>query len=739
MNVAATFLIAACLRASVAGSDLPMSLAGFHPERRDAQIAYETALNSVPQSARLRAHHEMLCQEPHVAGSEGDHRTIERLAAYFEGLGLEVQTQWLSVYLSRPISAELSIVEAPAVHAFAGSLGAIGPDSPLLLGTTEPPLAEDLATQDPRLPIAFNAFSASGDVTARVVYANYGTKADFQTLRAAGVDVKGAIVLARYGGNYRGFKARYAQDAGAVGLIMYSDPGDSGYARGPTYPGGGWAGPHQVQRGSIVTMDRPGDPLTPGIAAVEDLPDDQRLDPDTLDLPRIPVQPVGWDAAARILERMTGRPVAETPGCERWQGALPLTYRIDGGDGLRVRLAVEQERGLVRTANVVATLRGSTHPEQKVIVGCHHDAWGFGAGDPMAGLMLILESARSFAELAARGERPERSILFCAWGAEEYGIVGSTEWVEANLDDLSENGIAYLNLDMATMGDNFWASASPSLKSLIIDAAKAVPHCRQLHDERTTSVHDDWLARTGRGEPTSLEPTMGTLGGGSDHVAFYCHAGIPSMAIGSSGARGSSYHSNYDTLTWYHAVVGDDYRPAVMNTRMANVLLARLARADIVPLDFSRYASDLEPQVRALTGRLEAAGLEREARMLAAKAKALSASNDVLNSALRAATTPQQFEPLIGADAMLRLMERRLIAPEGLPGRPFFRSVWAAPDSTSGYSAWLLPGIVGALEAEDPQALGRAVEQLDRAITGLMQARDAIASQIAQREAGAAR
>lgn len=736
MNAAALLAITVCLTAAAAGSDLPASLAAFHPDRRDAQVAYETALNAVPRSERLRTHHEMLCQEPHVAGSEGDLRTIERLAAYFADLGLEVETQWLRVYLPRPISAELSIVRAPAVSAFVGSLGAIEPDNPLLLGTTEPPLDEDRYTQDSRLPIAFNAFSGSGDVTARIIYANYGTKADFDTLRATGVDVRGAIVLARYGGNYRGFKARYAQEAGAVGLIMYSDPGDSGYARGPTYPEGGWAGPHQVQRGSIVTLDRPGDLLTPGVAAVEDLPDDQRLDPDTLDLPRIPVQPIGWDAAARILERMTGRPVAETPGCEHWQGALPLTYRVDGGDGLLVRLAVEQERGLMRTANIVATLRGGTHPEQKVIVGCHHDAWGFGAGDPMAGLMLVLESARSFAELASRGERPERSILFCAWGAEEFGIIGSTEWVEANLDDLAQNGVAYLNLDMATMGDNFWASASPSLKSLIIDASKAVPHCRQPSGA-TTSVFDDWLARTGRGEPTSLEPTMGTLGGGSDHVAFYCHAGIPSMAIGSGGARGSSYHSNYDTLAWYHAVVGEDYRSAVMNTRITNVLLARLARADIVPLDIARYATDFEPQLRAVADRLEAAGFESEARLLAANAKALTASKDALNTALRAASTPEQFEPLMGADATLRLMERQLIAEDGLPGRPFFRSVWAAPDPTSGYSAWLLPGIVEALEARDAKAIRAAVEQLDRAITGLVRARDAIMSDIAKASAAA--
>jgi len=738
MNAAATLAITACLCAPAAGGDVPASLAAFHPDRRDAQVAYETALNTVPRSERLRAHHEMLCQEPHVAGSEGDLRTIERLAAYFADLGLEVETQWLRVYLSRPISAELSIVRAPAVNAFAGPLDPIGRESPLMLGTIEPPIDEDRSTHDPRLPIAFNAFSASGDVTARVVYANYGTKADFDTLRAAGVDPRGSIVIARYGGNYRGFKARYAQDAGAVGLIMYSDPADSGYARGPTYPGGGWAGPHQVQRGSIVTLDRPGDTLTPGIAAVEDLPDDQRLDPETLDLPRIPVQPVGWDAAARILERMTGRPVGETPGCERWQGALPLTYRVEGGEGLLVRLAVQQERGLVRTANVVATLRGSTHPEQKVIVGCHHDAWGFGAGDPMAGLMLVLESARSFAELAARGERPERSILFCAWGAEEHGIIGSTEWVEANLDDLTANGIAYLNLDMATMGDNFWASASPSLKSLIIDASKTVPHCRQRSGP-TTSVYDDWLARTGRGEPTSLEPTMGTLGGGSDHVAFYCHAGIPSMAIGSSGARGSSYHSNYDTLAWYHAVVGEDYRSAVMNTRMTNVLLARLARADIVPLDVSRYATDLEPQVRALAGRLEAAGLANEAQRLATKARALSESGSALFTALRGATTAEQFERLVDADAVLRTMERRLIAPEGLPGRPFFRNVWAAPDSTSGYSAWVLPGIVGALEANDTRVVRAAIDQLERAITEMIRSRDQIVELIAQPDAGAAR
>lgn len=714
MPLVVTAIVAATLvPVTLAADPTPFSLACFHPDRRTSQLAYESALNVGVDPAQLRAHHEMLGDEPHIAGTEGDLKVIKELEDYFRGLGLQVETQWLKVYLSRPISAELSIVEAPA----AGDAKAITAESPMLLGTTEPPVDGDPYSRDSRLTLAWNAYSGSGDVTAEVVYANFGTIDDFKTLADAGVSVKDKIVLARYGGNFRGYKAKFAQEAGAAGLVIFTDPAEA--LQGPSYPQGGWATPTQVQRGSILTLDAPGDPLTPGFAATEDIPDSTRLDPEKINFPKIPVQPVGWDAAQRILERMSGKSVADVQGCEKWAGGLKLTYRVEGGSGLKVRLNVKQDRGLVRTANVVATLQGTSSPFEKVIVGCHHDAWGFGASDPLAGLMLVLESARVFAEQAKLGNRPERTIQFAAWGAEEFGIIGSTEWVEGHTQDLELNGIAYLNLDMATMGDRFWAASSPTLKTLIADATKTVPHCRKAEDGTEQTVYQEWMSRGGTREKPILEPDIGSMGGGSDHVGFLCNAAVPSMAIGTHGARGTSYHSNYDTLSWYHAVVGDDYLPAQMNTRVVNVLLARLARADIPPMDVSRYARDLDVHLAALEARAKDRQVTVDFAALRASADRFRAPAELVVKRITESQTKEQFEAMKWLPLTTRRIERNLLVVQGLPGRPFYRSLWASPDADSGYSAWMLPGIAAAIEKHDDKAIRRAVAMCTEAFNNL--------------------
>lgn len=680
------------------------SLSRFLPERREAYQQYERALNAIPAPDKLRAHHELLADEPHVAGTEGDHRTIADLETYFRGLGLDVETQWLKVYLSRPISAEVSIINPNA--------------PPTILGTTEPPLDEDPYSRDPRLTIAWNAYSGSGDVTAEVIYANRGTKEDFDTLRKAGIDYTGKIIIARYGGNFRGYKAKFAEDAGAAGLIIYTDPGDAGYAKGPMYPQGGWSTSSQVQCGSIMTLDRAGDPLTPFIAATENLPDDQRLSPDEVGLPKIPVQPMGWEAVQQIMQRMNGRAVADTEGCDKWQGGLPLAYRVEGGPALKVRVNVQQERGFQRTANVVATLKGAKFPDEKIIIGCHHDAWAFGACDPLCGTILVLESARSFVELAKAGSPPDRSILFACWGAEEFGIIGSTEWVEGHYDDLTKNAIAYINLDMATMGEKFWAAAAPSLKSLIIDAAKDVPHCRQPAEGGTLSVYAEWLNRSGTTDKPAAEPTIGDLGGGSDHVAFYCHAGVPSMAIGSGGARGTSYHSNYDTLNWYHAVVGDNYLPAQMNTRMVNTIASRLANADVLPLDPLRYLIDLRTHCENT----------REASLRAGMAFSVDVTEyfnglDAVGAAFRShmeiwLKTFQDADYVrTRLNEYVRMGDKMLIARDGLPSRPWFRNRYVSPNPQSGYDEWMLPEFRGAIEGRDQQRLDQAIQDLQVVLT----------------------
>lgn len=675
------------------------SLSRFLPERREAYQQYERSLNAVPDPAQLRAHHELLADEPHVAGTEGDHRTIADLETYFRGLGLEVETQWLKVYLSRPISAEVSLINDNA--------------PPTILGTTEPPIDEDPYSRDPRLTIAWNAYSGSGDVTANVIYANRGTKEDFDTLKKAGIDCTGKIIIARYGGNFRGYKAKFAEEAGAAALIIYTDPADSGYTRGLMYPQGGWSTASQVQCGSIMTLDRAGDPLTPFVAATEDLPDNERLTPDEVGLPKIPVQPMGWEAVQQIMQRMHGRAVADTEGCDKWQGGLPLPYRIEGGPALKVRVNVQQERGFQRTANVVATLKGAKFPDEKIIIGCHHDAWAFGACDPLCGTILVLESARSFAQLAKAGSPPDRSILFACWGAEEFGIIGSTEWVEAHYDDLAKNAIAYINLDMATMGDKFWASAAPSLKSLIIDAAKDVPHCRQTDATRQDiSVYGEWLKRSGTTDKPATEPVIGDLGGGSDHVAFYCHAGVPSMAIGSGGARGTSYHSNYDTLNWYHAVVGDDYLPAQMNTRMVNTITSRLANADILPLDPTRFGDDGLRHLDAIEARAKSLNFNASFPGTRATFDGIKSSANDFQSMVDIVINAPKFAPEYCRlfNQYLRKFESAFIVESGLSGRAWFRNLYASPDQQSGYDSWMLPSLRLVVEYQNETA----IQEMDR-------------------------
>ena len=394
---------------------------------------YADELAAIPQAGQLRQWHDLLGSEPHVAGTPGDQREIKRIADAFKEMGLETEVHEFLAYLPKPKSASLEIIGDASLAPEGAAPRRRGV---IQLPLTEKNLLEDPASQHPGLSYGWNAFSGSGDVTAEVVYANYGTKEDFDHLDELGVDLDGKIVIARYGQNYRGFKVKYAQEAGAVGILMYLDPGDYGYSRGETWPKGGWANATCIQRGSVLVLPYKGDPLTPFTEATEDA---ERLDPDRVAFPWIPVQPIGYAAASRILGRMTGMEIDQ----ESWRGGLPLTYRIEGGPELKVHLAVEQDRRLRTSANVLGSIKGEKWPEEFIVVGCHHDAWGFGAADPLAGTIVLMETARAVAEAAERGQRPDRTIIFAAWGAEEFGIIGSTEWVEGNADTLRDHCVAY--------------------------------------------------------------------------------------------------------------------------------------------------------------------------------------------------------------------------------------------------------------------------------------------------------
>lgn len=659
-------------------------------------------------AARLQRFHEMLADEPHVAGTPGDHRLIERLEASFASMGLEVEAWWFRPLLARPIAARLEIVgvEIPAP-------GEADASSPRRRGVVPLPirernLAEDPATAHPDLTFGWNAFSGSGVAEGEVVYANLGLDGDYEQLRAWGIDVAGRIVVARYGGAYRGHKVRCAEAAGAAGLVLFIDPADSGDAKGPTWPEGGWANETCIQRGSVLTLRQPGDALTPFVPA---LPDAERLAIEDVGLFSIPVQPIGYAAAREILSRMQGPEASSLPGGASWQGGLPFPYRVTGGPDLRLRLEVVQERSLGDTANVLGRLTGRERPAQEVIVGSHHDAWGFGAADPAAGTMVTMEVARLFAVRAAAGERPRRSVTFATWGAEEFGIIGSTEWVEAERDRLRRDGVAYLNLDMSAMGPNFGLSGSPTLWAAARRAAAMTP---AAGDPEGRSVLELLDSRGG------FSP--GISGGGSDHVAFLGHVGVPVASIGAGGSPGVSYHSNYDTLAWYRSIVGEDYAPALMLARFVAALAWLLADEPVLPLRVRDLAAWSESSLGALAAREDAVAIREDLTALASRAGSLAVRGAAIDARLDAIAAAPLGEParLLAIDEALRAADRAWLDDRGLFERPWYRNLAAVPDRRTGYGTTTLPIVAepladgrSELAAEGVVRLGEVMDRLE--------------------------
>lgn len=675
------------------GQDVEATTSSVPPVTDDPsqRSYYMDQLRSVPDAGRLRAWHDMVASDPHDAGTPGDHALIAKLAETFASFGLEVETQWLEVYIAEPRAAVVEVVAGSGVG-----------DEPIELSLRERAIEGDAFSGRRTLRMGWNAYSGSGDVTAPVIYANYGRPEDFARLAEAGVDVEGAVVLMRYGRNYRGVKARLAEAAGAAAVILYTDPGDSGGSDADDrWPAGGFANETSIQRGSIKDIPYAGDPLTPGVAATADA---ERLDPAEVGLPTIPVQPIGWAAAEQILERMDGEAVPEA-----WRGGLDLAYRLGGEGDLRVRVMVEQRRGLTRTANVIARLEGWDDPDAEVIIGCHHDAWGYGAGDPGAGTMCLIETARAFGELAKQGIRPRRSVVFAAWGAEEHGIIGSTEYVESRLSTIEQNAVAYINLDMAAMGPNFRAAATPSLRDAIEAAASRVPDA----GDPNRTVLAAWLERS-EDDARPGSPAFGDLGGGSDHLPFMCHACVPSAGFSAGGSRGVSYHTIYDDLDWYRAVVGDDYASALMITRMTAATAGALADLAVLPTDPGAYglrggaaiaASRLDAQQAGMLGRPPVGPALQRAYTDAQTAAGNAA--DATRRLIEYARVIEQYGVPTPADlrtfaAEMRMMER-VWCDAVETDQPFFRNGFAGPDAESGYGALVFPSLVEAVRDRDAE------------------------------------
>jgi len=693
-------LLAVLLLAAPAAAQ---SLTGFTPDRAEQQRACEAQLLEQPQPETFRRHLKRLTREPHPAGSEANDQIAAYLDSVMTAAGLNVTTYPYDLYMPSPESAhdtEVALVTPVRKP----------------LNRQEYVLEADSFSSDPDLRPAWNAYSGSGSVTGEVVYANYGRKEDFEQLAEMNVDLSGKIVVARYGGNFRGFKAKYAEEYGAAGLLMYSDPADGGYADGLPYPEGRHLSASTIQRGSVLTP-LGGDPLTPNAPSLPlgSEADVDRLDPSEADLPQIPVTPLPHGSAVEILERMSGDAVPEG-----WQGALPFAYRVTGGADLTVRLSVDQPKEMVRATNVVGTIRGTAHPDQWIVLGSHFDAWTFGAVDPNSGTSMLLTLAEALGTLAENGCRPRRSIRIAHWDAEEYGILGSTEWVEQLEDSLKAGAVAYINADGAVSGGEFGGASAPSLKGPLLEAARAVEY-----PGGNGSVYDHLVDKHSEEADSEDDSLLGNLGGGSDHVGFYTFAGVPSLG---AGFRGSSpiYHSAYDNFAWYSRFADTSfvYGPAL--ARVDGVLALRLANADLLPYDVQRYATDLQSHLASLEERASEDSVSVDFSSLHAAVDSLDAAATAYADARSTALASNGDLDSDAINRTLLDLEAAFLHAEGMPFGDRYKSLYASPDPFSGYASWMLPGLRYPVATDDAELLDawtpiyvRAVQDLTRRVRDL--------------------
>lgn len=631
-----------------------------------AAAPLEDEAAALVSTASLTAALKSVSTEPHVAGTKANERLADELEKTMIEAGLEVSSTRYDVLLSHPKRVDVTLVK-PGPTKLARAEGQL--------------LAEDeRAAMTPADLMPWNAYSPSGVAEGEVVYASYARPEDYAALEAAGISLKGKIVLARYGKGYRGGKTLGAQKRGAAAIIFYSDPADDGWAQGDPMPKGPWGARDHFQRGAnVYDFIRPGDPRK-----------------DESVLPTIPSVPLSYEDAEPILRALGG------PHLPGFQGALPLTYHAGPGPAV-VRLEVENVRKVLPIRNVVGRVRGAEEPEKLVIVSSHHDAWTRGAVDDGIGTAVMLELAKGFAKLARNGRRPRRSIVFASWDAEEYTLTGSTEWGEERADDLRKNAVAVLNLDAFKWGKDFTALGVPSLKGLLEDAAAKTP------DPATgKSVLEAWRALP--------DSEYGAVGSGSDYTVFLNRLGVPAVETMFTGTAGV-YHSIYDDADWVLRVDPElAYVGALarLNARMA----ARLADEALLPIDGAEYAATADRELDALKKAFPAHDVSA-AKDAAARWKTAA---DAFKAAVSTGAVPGCV------NARLMELERALLSDDGLPGRPWFRHVFYAPRPS--YEALVLPGPREALEAGD---LTRAAEQtkllaaaLDRAAAAQKAALDCL-------------
>jgi N-acetylated-alpha-linked acidic dipeptidase len=728
-------------------ADVPV-LRGYSGDSARTEREWERKFQAVPNPANMRSYMQRLSARPHHVGSAYDKENAEWIASKAREWGLDAQIETFDVLFPTPRERALEMTEPGRYSA----------------KIAEPPVAVDptSAQQSEQLPV-YNAYSIDGEVTGPLVYVNHGTPADYEVLDRLGISVKGAIVIARYGGSWRGIKPKVAAEHGAIGCLIYSDPRDDGYAAGDTFPDGPFRPAHGAQRGSVMDMPvYPGDPLTPGVGATKDA---KRLPiGEAKTLTKIPVMPISYGDAQPLLAALRG-PVVPAA----WRGALPITYHAGPGP-TKVHLKLKFNWDLKTLYDVIVRIPGSVYPDEWIIRGNHHDAWVNGAEDPVSGQVALMEEMRGLGTLLKQGWRPQRTIIYCAWDGEEPGLLGSTEWAEAHGEELTRHGVVYINSDsngrgvLQVEGSHTFEQFLNGVARDIQDPETQVSVWKRLQAWRLLHPPENAPA-TEREEPhTRPDLRIGALGSGSDYTAFLDHFGVASVNLGFGGEdEGGVYHSIYDDFYWYTHFADTDFAYGRALAQFAGTAVLRLAGAQLLPLDFSNFTETIRryiDQVEKLArdshdrtvernrlideGAYAAANDPRHPRVAPPKETVPPFLNfaPLENGFAALERTAKMYDQALGlatgnggagvaratlrdVNAKLIAVERALTLKDGLPNRDWFKHQIYAPGFYTGYGVKTLPAVLESIEQKDWKLaeeqivrVGKVLENAGEAIQG---------------------
>ena len=704
-------LVILCLALPLASQT---TILGFTPASAAHEAEVESKFKAIPTPDEERHQHHIFTAEPHVAGSARNNELARYIADEWKQEGLEdVVIRRYDVYGSNPKSTSLEMVAPVHYRALLRELPVLGdPDS-----------------KNKSISSAWSGMSASGDVTAPLVYAHSGNPEDYEVLRKQGIDVKGKVVLVRYSNpySYRGFKALTAQREGAAALLIYSDPAEDGYKKGQVVPKGPWGPEYHIQRGAI-TYDFmvPGDPLTPGWASV---PGAKRIPvEDAVSIPKIMALPLSWHDAKPLLSNLDG-PLAP----EDWQGGLPLKYHL-GGNRVRVHVKIEMDNSTQPYYVVEGRIRGAQLPDEWIVLGNHRDAWVFGGVDPSSGTASMMELTRALGKLAKTGMRPRRTIVVCSWDGEEVGLTGSTEWGEQLANELRNKGVAYINVDEATSGANFHGQAVASLAPMLLETTRTLkdPSGKSLYEawkisvahERHEAIKDKDKEKNKQTdkdkekdvqEVTDLNLADTRIGSGSDHTVFLNFIGMPVLGLGFEGSYGV-YHSAYDDFFWMNHFGDPGYHYHTLMSQLWGVLALRLANADLLPFDFASYASNLREFVKEISKDKSDDPSQLDLKPVLDAIDAFEAAGKQLDESASRVLASGAIDPILAKTINHGEMEveRNWLNPDGIPGRPWFKHMLYGARFT--YAHLELPGLTEAVEKQDWATARQQAEILRHAL-----------------------